>query len=227
MMHGPVVRSMTNGETIMASADIDLPPERVFSALVTDEVEQWWGSAGTYRMVDWSADLRVGGRWTVVVRTADGKDLPASGEFLDIEAPRRIVQTRRYDWDHPTLGRHETKVAYLLEPIATGTRVTICHGGFAGLGEAAAEHAEGWGRVLGWLQAHISGPAAGWRLEQGVGGGDFAPTRPCRHRPHYGALSRRRQRCSPNASKPCPARYVVELQADGLGHARRLCGAIA
>ena len=155
MMHSPVVHSITNGETIMASADIGAPPEPVFRALVTDAVEQWWGSADTYRMVDWSADLRVGGRWTVVVRTADGKDLPASGEFLEIEAPRRIVHTRRYDWDHPTLGRHETKVAYLLQPIATGTRVPICHGGFAGIEEAAAELAEGWGRVLGWLQAYV------------------------------------------------------------------------
>jgi uncharacterized protein YndB with AHSA1/START domain len=144
---------MTNGETVMASADIEAPAERVFRALITDEVEHWWGSADTYRMLGWSADLRVGGRWTVTVRTADGKDLAASGEFLDIEAPRRIVQTRA--WDPPTLGRRPTTVAYLLQPIATGTRVTVCHGGFAGLNEAAAEHAEGWARVLGWLQAYV------------------------------------------------------------------------
>jgi uncharacterized protein YndB with AHSA1/START domain len=155
MMHVPVAHSMTNGETIMASADIGAAPERVFRALVTKEVEQWWGSADTYRMVDWSADLRVGGCWAVIVRTADGTDRPASGEFLEIEAPRRIVQTRAYEWDHPTLGRRQTTVAYLLEPIATGTRVTICHGGFAGLNEAAAKHAEGWGRVLAWLQAYV------------------------------------------------------------------------
>jgi uncharacterized protein YndB with AHSA1/START domain len=156
MMHVPVVHSMTNGETIMASADIGVPPERVFSALVTDEMQRWWGAADTYRMTQWSADLRVGGRWSVVVKTVDGRRLPAGGEFLEIEAPRRIVLTRRYDWDHPTLGRHETRVAYLLEPIAAGTRLTICHGGFAGLGQAAAEHAEGWGQVLGWLQAYVS-----------------------------------------------------------------------
>ena len=155
MMHDPQVRSMTNGETILASAEIEAPPERIFRALVGKEVEQWWGSADTYRMVDWSADPRVGGRWTVVVRTADGRNLPASGEFLEIEAPRRIVQTRAYAWDHPTLGRRRTTVAWLLEPTAKGTRLTICHGGFAGLGEAAAEHAEGWGRVLAWLQAYV------------------------------------------------------------------------
>ena len=155
MMHVPIVHSMTNGETIMASADIGATAERVFRALVTNEVEQWWGSADTYRMVDWSADLRVGGRWKVIVRTADGNDLPASGEFLDIEVPRRLVQTRAYAWDHPTLGRRQTTVAWLLQPIATGTRLTICHGGFDGLSEAATEHAEGWGRVLGWLQAYV------------------------------------------------------------------------
>jgi len=61
MMHGPVVaQSMTNGETIMASAEIVAPPERVFHALITDEVERWWGSCESYRMVDWTADLRVG-----------------------------------------------------------------------------------------------------------------------------------------------------------------------
>ena len=155
MMHYPVVaQSMTNGKTIMASAEIAAPPERIFNALITDEVERWWGSAGTYQMKYWSADLRVGGRWSCVISTADGRHLPACGEFLDIETPRRIVQTRAYGWDHPTLGRRQTTVAYLLEPIAGGTRLTICNGGFAGLTDAAAEHAEDWGRVLGWLQAY-------------------------------------------------------------------------
>ncbi|BAV48890.1 Activator of Hsp90 ATPase 1 family protein [Mesorhizobium loti] len=155
MMHFPRVQSMTNGETIMASAEIEAPAERVFTALVTKEVEQWWGSADTYRLADWSADLRVGGRWTVTVRTANGNDLPAGGEFLEIEAPRRIVQTRAYAWDHATLGRRQTTVAWLLQPITGGTSLTICHGGFAGFSAAAAEHAEGWGRVLAWLQDYV------------------------------------------------------------------------
>jgi len=148
-------QAMANAETVMASAEIPGSPEQVFAALVTDEVERWWGSAETYRMTGWTEDLRVGGRWSVTVRTADGRRLPAGGTFLEIEAPRRIVQTRAYGWDHPTLGRHETTLAYLLEPIAIGTRLTICHGGFAGFAEAAAEHAEGWARVLGWLQAYL------------------------------------------------------------------------
>ena len=146
---------MANADTVMASAELPATPDEVIAALVTREAERWWGSPETCRMTGWEADLRTGGSWSVVVETADGQQLPASGEFLEIEMPRRIVQTRRYDWDHPALGRKETTVAYLLEPIAVGTRLTICHGGFAGFPDAGAEHAEGWARVLGWLQGYF------------------------------------------------------------------------
>jgi len=148
-------QAMANSETAMASAEIPAAPDQVFAALVSDKVELWWGSTDTYRMTGWSADLRVGGRWRIIVETADGRRLPAGGAFREIERPHRIVQTRGYDWDHPTLGRKETTVAYLLEPTARGTRLTVCHGGFAGLADAAAEHADGWARVLGWLQGYF------------------------------------------------------------------------
>ncbi len=148
-------QAMANTDTVMASVDLLTVPEKVISALITDEVERWWGSSETYRMTGWCADPRVGGSWSVTVRTADGRRLPASGKFLEIEMSRRIVQTRRYGWDHLTLGRHETTLAYLLEPVAAGTRLIVCHGGFAGFPDAAAEHADGWARVLGWLQGYL------------------------------------------------------------------------
>ena len=155
MLQLSLPQAMANADTVMASADLPASPEEVTAALVTDEVERWWGSTDTYRMTGWTADMRVGGHWNVTVLTADGRRLPAGGRFLEIQA-RRIVQTRRYDWDHLTLGRRETTVAYLLEPTAGGTRLTVCHGGFAGFADAAAEHAEGWARVLGWLQGYLS-----------------------------------------------------------------------
>jgi uncharacterized protein YndB with AHSA1/START domain len=147
-------RAVTDGDTILATADVAMPPERVFRALTTDEVERWWGSADTYRVTDWTVDLRVGGRWSLVVRRPDGNTFPAGGKFLEIDAPRKIVQTRQYEWDFPVLGRRETTVAYRLDPIAAGTRVTVRHEGFAGLREPAAEHAAGWERFLGWLDAY-------------------------------------------------------------------------
>jgi len=142
--------------TILATADVAMPPERVFCAL-TDarEIEQWWGASDVYRMKDWVADTRVGGRYSVIVHRPDGNDLPASGKFLEIEQPRKLVHTRKYEWDHPTLGQRETTISYHLDPVGAGTRVTVRHEGFAGCDEAAYEHAEGWERVLGWLDHYL------------------------------------------------------------------------
>src|SRR5260221_172583 len=147
-------RAVTDGDTILATVDVAMPPERVFRAFNTDEVERWWGSADTYRMTEWTSDLRVGGRWRVAVRFTNGNTLPAGGEFLEIDGPRKIVFTRKYEWEFPVLGQRETTVTYRCDPIATGTRVTVRHEGFVGLREPADQHVEGWERVLGWLDAY-------------------------------------------------------------------------
>ena len=122
--------------------------------LVTAETERWWGSPGTYVMRDWCAELRPGGSWRILVCFADGRRLPASGKFLDFDPPEKIVQTLRYEFDHPTLGRRETRVTYLFEPRASGARVTVFHEGFAGFEAAAVEHALAWKRVLDWLEPY-------------------------------------------------------------------------
>jgi uncharacterized protein YndB with AHSA1/START domain len=90
----------------------------------------------------------------------DGTGLPASGHFLEIDAPHKIVQTRKYDWDFPGLGRRETTVTYRLDSIPSGTRVIVRHDGFASLMEAANEHAAGWERFLGWLDAYMRSDTA-------------------------------------------------------------------
>lgn len=152
--HG-TARAVTDGETVLATMDLPATPARLFRALTTAEVEHWWGAADTYRITEWSADVRVGGRWSAVVRLPDGGAFPASGEFLAIDAPHRFVQTRRYDWDYPELGRRDTIVTFQLDPISTGTRVTVRQDGFAGLRGPADHHAEGWVGFLGYLAAYV------------------------------------------------------------------------
>lgn len=140
--------------TVTATVDLAGPPERIYRMLVTAETERWWGSPELYRMEEWSADLRVGGTWRVMVSMTGGPRFPASGEFLEYEPPGCIVQTRRYDWDHPTLGRRDTVVTYALAPRGKGTSLTVVQEGFLGLEAAASEHAAGWERMLGWLQTY-------------------------------------------------------------------------
>lgn len=151
---GEVARAITDGDIVLATVDVPAPPERVFTALMTDECERWWGKPDVYTTEAWRADLRPGGAWSLITRLPDGTGLPASGEFLELVRPTRVVQTRRYDWDHPTLGRRATRVTTLLDPIDGGTRVTVRHEGFA-VRQPAFEHAGGWERLLDWLRDYL------------------------------------------------------------------------
>jgi uncharacterized protein YndB with AHSA1/START domain len=85
--------------SVLATVDIAAPAERVFRALSDPkELMQWWGSTDTYRADRWEADLRIGGKWRVEGKSAEGKPYAVHGEFVEIAAPRRLVQTWSYDW---------------------------------------------------------------------------------------------------------------------------------
>jgi len=148
--------------TIIATAEV-AAPERVFRALTTNEVERWWGHPDFYRQTGWTAELRVCGPWSVTVVFADGSTNVGSGEFAEIDLPRKLVMTRKFE-KHPLQGTRETTITYRLDPIASGTRVTVRDEGFLGRSEAAYGNAEHWERVLGWLDAYMrpeSASAAG------------------------------------------------------------------
>jgi uncharacterized protein YndB with AHSA1/START domain len=142
------------GGTIIAIADIDAPPDLVYRALTTNEVERWWKHPDFYTQTGWSADLKVCGPWSVTVNLAQGPKVEATGEFAELDPPRRIVMTRRFSM-HPLLGTRETTITYRLEPIPSGTRVTVRDEGFVGRGEAAYGNAQHWESVLSWLDQHF------------------------------------------------------------------------
>ena len=111
---------------VLATVDVMVPPERVFRAVTSDEVTRWWGAPDLYQTTSWTGDLRVGGAWRAEGKGADGSPFHVEGTFLEIDAPRKVVMTWKPVWEQG----HETTLAYLLEPIEGGTRVTVRHEGF-------------------------------------------------------------------------------------------------
>jgi uncharacterized protein YndB with AHSA1/START domain len=148
------IADLTKG-TLLATIDIAVPPERVFRALTTEEITRWWGSPGLYHTSEWTADLRVGGRWRAGGRADDGSTFSVEGEYLELDPPRKIVQTWKPDWETGPA----TTICYMLEVIDGGTRVTVRHDGFGDRVDSCRGHAQGWERVFTWLQAHFTAPA--------------------------------------------------------------------
>lgn len=141
---------------IVATVEIAAPPARVFRALTTRELLDWWGSPDAYRTTRWEADLRVGGLWRSDGVGADGTRFSVHGEFLALDAPHRVAFTWLADWD----GGAPTTVTYELEAIARGTRLTVRHEGFQGRTASCEDHTAGWTRVLGWLREFVEPAAA-------------------------------------------------------------------
>lgn len=138
--------------TILATVDIAAPPERVFRALTTDEITKWWGSPDMYQTTAYTADLRVGGAWKAEGVGADGSPFEVGGEFVEIDPPRKLVQTWKPGWD--PIGT--TTITYHLDKTDSGTRVTLRHTGFGTNTKSCEHHANGWERVLGWLTGHFA-----------------------------------------------------------------------
>ena len=67
------------------------------------------GAHPDYRQTEWAADLRVCGQWSVTVVFVDGNVNHGSGEFAEIDAPRKLVMTRRFE-KHPLQGTLETTI---------------------------------------------------------------------------------------------------------------------
>ena len=77
----------------------DAPRRLVFEAMTKPEhVRRWWGILGDgYSVPVCEIDLRPGGKWRFIGRSPEG-DIPAFyGEFREIVAPERIVQTEIFE----------------------------------------------------------------------------------------------------------------------------------
>jgi uncharacterized protein YndB with AHSA1/START domain len=75
----------------------DAPRDRVF-AVYTDPqlIPEWWGFRDDTTVVD-EMDVRPGGSWRFVIRSADGSETAFRGTYREVTPPERIVQT--FEWE--------------------------------------------------------------------------------------------------------------------------------
>jgi uncharacterized protein YndB with AHSA1/START domain len=111
---------------VLASVEVAASPERVFRALASKEITDWWVRPGVFDTREWTGDVRPSGHWRASGMTR-GQPYVQEGEFLEVESPRWLVHT----WEGAGKPDVASTVTYLLEPIDGRTRVTLRHLGFA------------------------------------------------------------------------------------------------
>ena len=135
--------------TSLIKADADT----VFRAWTEpDQMKRW--SCPEYATVEKvETDLRVGGRFAIHMRGAEGEEYTAIGEYREIDAPSRLVYT--WDWVQDEHKVGETIVTVQFNEVGGSTEVVVGHELFPRV-EAKVGHEEGWGSCLNRLEALFS-----------------------------------------------------------------------
>jgi uncharacterized protein YndB with AHSA1/START domain len=91
------ITTLPSDREISMSRVFDAPRELVFKAHVDPKLAaQWWGQRSSTTIVD-KLDARPGGSWRFIQRAPDGSEYAFHGEFRELVAPSRIVQTFEFE----------------------------------------------------------------------------------------------------------------------------------
>ena len=90
--------------TIRIERTFRAPAREVFEAWTSVEVlRRWWHGEHDWETPHAELDLRVGGAIRIVMRNPhDGQEYGGSGEFTEIDPPRRLAYTWTWDEDPST-----------------------------------------------------------------------------------------------------------------------------
>jgi uncharacterized protein YndB with AHSA1/START domain len=88
------------GYVVRIERTFDAPADAVFDAWTSPEVmRRWFHVAPDWETPEAEVDLRVGGKVRIVMRTPDGTDVGAGGEYTAIDRPNRLVMTWTFSDD--------------------------------------------------------------------------------------------------------------------------------
>ncbi len=84
-------------DQILVTREFNAPRHLVWKAYTTPElVKRWWaGDKGT--VTDVRIDLRPGGHWRYVMQADGGFDVNFHGEYREVQAPDRLVNTEVFE----------------------------------------------------------------------------------------------------------------------------------
>lgn len=126
-------------------------PAVVWEALTTaDGLSAWIGPDDGPVLIA-ETDPVVGGRFRVRFRMLDDSEHDASGEYLEVDPPRRLVMT--WDWQGDE-DEGVSRVEIDLRPVDGGTELTFTHSELSD--EVTRDgHLEGWNGALDKLERHF------------------------------------------------------------------------
>lgn len=132
---------------------IKAAPARIWAAITAPEqMVRWWGpDAGPTLSAE--ADVRPGGRFSVVFRLLNGDEHNPTGVYREVVPDRKLVFT----WEWAGARERDSLVTFLLVPFEGGTQLTLIHEQLPP--DAVESHEHGWAGWADKLAAYLGGEA--------------------------------------------------------------------
>jgi uncharacterized protein YndB with AHSA1/START domain len=144
------VASPEAGTAVEVEVRIDASPETVFDFFTEPQkMVQWMGRSH-------ELDPRPGGAFRCDI---NGRDV-ASGSYLELDPPRRVVFTWGWESEQNRTQPGTSTVEVSLEPAGDGTLVRLTHKDLASE-ESRANHRHGWTHYFARLSIAAAGGDAG------------------------------------------------------------------
>ena len=138
--------------TLRLERRIAASPEKVFAAWTSPEVLiHWFAPTPEFKTIVHEIDLRVGGRYRIEMRDPGGAPHTATGTYREVDAPRKLVFTWR--WEEKTQ-MADTLVTVTCQPDGAGTLMVLLHENLADEADRDS-HNKGWIGCLDRLPAAV------------------------------------------------------------------------
>lgn len=144
------MNTMTDSPVLEIKRIIDAEPERVFDAWMKGERWQAWiGPEGTNSDVT-EFEPKVGGRYRVLMRMSDGREIGVTGVFKTIDRPKSFAMTWKWEF-----GEHDSLVMLSFRAVGNKTELTLRHDGLL-TPDNVDGHSKGWNSALNKLEMFLA-----------------------------------------------------------------------
>lgn len=139
--------TMTGENSLRIERRFDATPEEVFDAWTSPEVlRRWWAVHPDGSTPVAEVDLRVGGRYRLMMEQPDGTKHTVGGEYREVNRPNRLVYSWRWELDSGEPG-HESVVTVSFNADGERTRLVLEHTELESA-DSRDRHAQGWNACL-------------------------------------------------------------------------------
>jgi uncharacterized protein YndB with AHSA1/START domain len=127
------------------------PVAAVYAAFSNpEEMKHWMGPGDDFGEAEVTMDVRVGGRYRIIMHAPDGEVHRVGGVFREIVPNRKLV----YSWAWESTPERESLVTVEFKAAGQGTELLLTHQRFADTG-ARDKHQHGWNGCLDRLGRYL------------------------------------------------------------------------